>query len=117
MFDFKATITDRYGFEKETVLFKGFKYIPTAQYILVAINKYMLNGWKLEGDNNMGLRLKKGSKSFTFDLPIYTTKGVLFVIHAKRRNPRTDSTTHEISCLNCKYTYRQAHKLLGHANE
>ena len=119
VFDFKATITDRFGFEKDTALFKGFKYIPTAQYTLVAINKYMLNGWKLEGDNIMGLRLKKGSKSFAFDLPIYTTHSVLFVMHAKRRNPSTDSTTHEISCFTaqCKYTYTQANRLFGHANE
>ena len=117
VFDFKATITDCYGFEKETALLKGSKYIPTAQYTLVAINKYMLSGWKLEGDESMGLRLKKGSKVFTFDLPIYTTQGVLFVMHAKRRNPQTDSIEHEISCFDCKYTYRQAHRLLSHANE
>ena len=42
VFDIKATITDHYGFEKETALFKNFKYIPTAQYTLEAINKYML---------------------------------------------------------------------------
>ena len=117
VFDFKATITDRYGYEKETALFKGFKYIPTAQYTLVAINKYLLNGWKLEGDNSMGLRLKKGNMAFTFDLPIYTTDGVLFVMHAKRRHPQTDSTEHEMACFSCKYTYYQVHKLLGHTNE
>ena len=65
----------------------------------------------------MGLRLKKGSKAFTFYLPIYTTQGVLFVMHAKQRNPQTDSTEHEISCFNYKYLYKQAHKLLGHANK
>ena len=117
VFDFKATITDRYGYEKETALFKGFKYIPTAQYTLVAINKYLLSGWKLEGDNSMGLRLKKGNKAFTFDLPIYTIHGVLFVMHAKRRHSQTDSTEHEMACFSCKYTYYQAHKLLGHTNE
>jgi len=45
----------------------------------------MLKGWKLEGDNTMGLRLSKGNKSVSFDLP---------VMHAKRRNPQTDSTEH-----------------------
>ena len=117
VFDFTATITDRYGFEKETALFKNFKFIPSAKYTLVAINKYMLKGWKLEGDSTMGLRLSKSGKSVTFDLPIYTSEGVLFTLHAKRRNPKTDSTEHEISCFSCKYTYQQAHKLLGHTNE
>ena len=43
-FDFKATITDRYGYEKDTALFNNFKYVPSAKYTLVAINKYMLKG-------------------------------------------------------------------------
>ena len=116
-FDFKATITDRYGYEKETAIFNNFKYVPSAKYTLVAINKYMLKGWKLDGDATMGLRLSKGDKSVCFDLPIYTSEGVLFTLHAKRIDPRTDSTEHEIVCLNCKYTYRQAHRLLGHTNE
>ena len=71
------TITDCYGFEKTTALFKNFKYIPAAQYTMVAINKYMLKGWKLEGDNTMGLRLSKGNKSVTFDLPIYIPRCII----------------------------------------
>ena len=96
-FDFKTTITDHYGFEKEAALFKNFKYIPTAQYTLIAFNKYMLTGRKLKGDSNMGLCLSKGSKSVTFDLLIYTSQGVLFIMHAKRCNPKTESTKHAIT--------------------
>mmetsp|Transcript_16953 Transcript_16953/g.18308 ORF Transcript_16953/g.18308 Transcript_16953/m.18308 type:complete len:113 (-) Transcript_16953:85-423(-) len=77
----------------------------------------MLKGWKLEGYTTMGLRLSKEGKSVKFDLPIYTSKGALFTLHAKQIDPRTDSTVHEVSCFNCKYTYQQAHQLLGHTNE
>ena len=117
VFYFTATITDHYGFEKEAALFKNFKLIPSARYTWVAINKYTMKGWKLEGDATMGLCLSKGEKSVTFNLLIYTSEGVLFTLHDKRRNPETDSTEHEISCFNCKYTYQQAHRLFGHTNE
>ena len=51
VFDFTGTITDQYGHEEQEALFKDFKFIPSAKYTLVAINKYLLKRWKLEGDS------------------------------------------------------------------
>ena len=116
-FDFKGMITDRYGHEQQLALFENFKYIPNAPYTLVAVGKYLLKGWKVEGNKTMGLRLSKGDRNVTFDLPVYTTEGVLFTMYVKRQNPVTERSDFEVSCFNCKYTYQQAHRLLGRTNK
>ena len=115
-FDFKGMITDRYRYGQQA-LFKNFKYIPNAPYTLVAIGKYLLIGWRVEGNKTMGLRLSKADWRVTFDLPVYTTEGVLFTMYVKRQNPETERSDFEVSCFNCRYTYQQAHRLLGHTNE
>ena len=65
----------------------------------MAIWKYLLKGWKVEGNKTMGLRLSKGSQKGTFDLLIYTQEGVLFAMYVKRQNPVTNESDFEVSVV------------------
>jgi len=81
---------------------------------LFSCTKMQLQGWKLGGDGK-SIWLKKGDKSFVFDIPISTKTGVVFAAYLQReigaagveRNAQGD----------VQMDYNVAHTKLGHMGE
>ena len=116
MFYFQAKFTDKYGNDQYVVVFNDWKHVNSNPFTLAPINRYLEKGWKLYGNKDIGLQLKKGNYTITFDIPIQTNdKGVLWCIHAMRLDLSKDEEAPK--CVLLMYSLIEAHHMLGHINK
>ena len=116
MFDLRAKFTDKYGKNQYVVVFDDWKHVDGNPFKLAPINSYLEKGWKLYGDKDIGLQLKKGNYTITLDIPIQNNnKGVLWCVHAIRLDPSKDEEAPE--CVLLTYSLTEAHHMLGHMSK
>ena len=116
IFDLTCAVNNRFGESKGNVKFSRvrLRYSKNKPFTLISITKIMKKGFKLSGKNNDSIIFKKDTQQIVFDIPIRTTKGVLWCISLQRLNPHTGT---KAAFAQVTYNITQAHSILGHMHE
>jgi hypothetical protein len=108
--DIPCELCDRHGNLVHSGRITDVALIKSCPFNLFSVTKMMREGWKLSGDGDNGITLSKGGNNLSFDIPVATPKGVLYVMYVRRSeiaNPALVTTM----------TVEKAHCLLGHQSE
>ena len=83
--DIPGIICDKYGNEVQEVTLRKCRYNPNANFNLLSLTKLLMDGLKMNGDNN-AIVMRKGDCEIRFDIVIKTETGAIFAAYIKRRN-------------------------------
>jgi hypothetical protein len=82
--DIPCEICDQNGKALNIALLTDVTVTKTSPYNLFSITKMMELGWTLGGDVGSGIKMTKGNQVLKFDIPIKTTKGVVYAMCINR---------------------------------
>ena len=94
--DIRCEMTGERGVKKVTL--KDVTYVPESRYNLFSLTKMMQNGWRLDADKEVGIKLSKNNREVHFNKTFRTPKGVLYVAIFNRVDDGEEhGTTSELS--------------------
>eukprot|EP00980_Cylindrotheca_fusiformis_P010432 scaffold2318_cov88-Cylindrotheca_fusiformis.AAC.1 len=87
-------------------------YTPKAAFNLFSLTKMMRKGWTLGGGKD-AIWISNGNKTILFDIPILTSRGVLFCANFQR----VEELANVANSNNKKVSVERLHQQLGHCGE
>ena len=108
--DIPCEICDKHGNILQTAKISEVALTKSSPFNLFSLTKMMRQGWKLSGDGDNGITLKKGENILAFHIPIETPKGVVYAMYVRRSEISNPAL---VTTMNVE----KAHCLLGHQSE